>query len=49
LKNDGCNPWPVLPDNESRCCDDCNENAVIPTRLTMIAEWIKTEKEESIQ
>lgn len=26
------NPWPIVDDEESRCCGDCNANQVIPAR-----------------
>ena len=32
----GNNPWPLVTDRESRCCDDCNRNIVIPERVKRI-------------
>lgn len=29
----GNNPYPVVQDNEARCCDMCNDNFVIPARI----------------
>ena len=29
----GNNPWPVVKDEDARCCDACNELSVIPARL----------------
>ena len=38
LKNDyGNNPAPLKPNN-LKCCDDCNENIVIPARVQAFKE-----------
>jgi len=29
----GNNPWPLVNDEESRCCDDCNFKYVVMARL----------------
>lgn len=29
------NPWPLVDDEESRCCHDCNDSKVVPARLEM--------------
>jgi len=29
----GNNPWPVVKDEDERCCDRCNMLEVIPARL----------------
>ena len=29
----GNDPWPVVKDEESECCDECNFTKVIPARL----------------
>lgn len=29
----GNNPYPVVKDENARCCDDCNLEAVIPARI----------------
>lgn len=29
----GNNPWPVVEDENARCCDECNDTEVIPARL----------------
>ena len=29
----GNNPYPVVKDEDARCCDACNDNRVIPARL----------------
>lgn len=34
----GNNPWPVVEREGARCCDFCNENAVIPERILRIME-----------
>lgn len=39
----GNNPYPVVDDDEARCCDECNSNYVIVARL---ARLIESEKEE---
>ena len=30
------NPWPLVDDENSRCCHDCNEHQVLPARLKMM-------------
>ena len=32
----GNNPWPIVDDEEARCCDDCNSEKVVPARLQMM-------------
>lgn len=32
----GNNPYPVVDDENARCCDDCNNSEVIPARLSKI-------------
>ena len=39
----GNNPYPVVDDDEARCCDECNSKYVIVARL---ARLIESEKEE---
>lgn len=34
----GNNPWPIVNNQYARCCDFCNENAVLPARLQRISE-----------
>jgi hypothetical protein len=34
----GNNPWPIVKDADSRCCDSCNETEVIPARILQIME-----------
>ena len=29
----GNNPWPVVKDEDARCCDECNDLKVVPARL----------------
>lgn len=29
----GNNPYPVVKDENARCCDECNSTVVIPTRI----------------
>lgn len=29
----GNDPWPVVKDEDARCCDDCDMNVVIPARI----------------
>ena len=39
----GNNPWPVVEDENARCCDVCNYMRVIPARLAMMGEKQKDE------
>ncbi len=32
----GNNPWPVVKDENARCCDECNNNQVLSARLTQM-------------
>ena len=32
----GNNPWPIDPNPEHRCCDQCNEKAVVPARINLM-------------
>lgn len=41
----GNNPWPVVKDEDARCCDSCNNMYVIPTRLGEIIV-VKEEAED---
>ena len=34
----GNNPYPVVKDEDARCCDDCNAIYVIPARIAALAE-----------
>lgn len=34
----GNNPYPVVKEEDARCCDDCNAMYVIPARLEALAE-----------
>lgn len=38
FKGLGNNPWPVSVDPSERCCDRCNQEAVIPARIKLFAE-----------
>ena len=29
----GNNPYPVVKDEDARCCDECNDEVVIPARI----------------
>lgn len=29
----GNDPWPVVKDEDARCCDDCNDSKVLEARL----------------
>ena len=36
----GNNPYPVSKDENAKCCDQCNLDAVIPARLMeMLQKW----------
>lgn len=37
------------PINAGRCCDDCDNNVVIPARLTMMARRLSAETYEAMQ
>lgn len=39
----GNNPWPVVNDPESRCCDDCNYFYILPARIRNV----QTERSQS--
>lgn len=30
----GNNPWPLVKDIKSRCCDQCNTTKVVPARIS---------------
>lgn len=32
----GNNPWPIVDDDKSRCCDKCNYSKVIPERIRIL-------------
>ena len=32
----GNNPWPVVKEDDAKCCDRCNENIVIPERICLV-------------
>ena len=34
----GNNPWPVVNDEDARCCDECNYDKVISARLLLLME-----------
>lgn len=34
----GNNPWPLVEDENARCCDCCNETKVIPARITRLLQ-----------
>ena len=40
----GNNPWPIVNDENARCCDTCNETKVIPARLAMMFSGRKENK-----
>ena len=37
----GNNPWPVVKDEDARCCDECDNNSVIPARIAELnkVDW----------
>ena len=39
----GNNPYPVVDDENARCCDDCNGTTVVPAR---IAEFYRKERSQ---
>lgn len=30
----GNNPYPIVKDKDARCCDECDNTVVIPTRIS---------------
>ena len=41
----GHNPRPVTDNDEDRCCAQCNDNIVVPARITELQEHIRKTKE----
>lgn len=42
----GNDPWPVVSDDDARCCDTCNSESVIPARIMrMIAAKMAKDSE----
>lgn len=39
----GNNPYPVVKDEDARCCDDCNAMYVIPARIEALSDSNKGE------
>lgn len=39
----GNNPYPVVKDEDARCCDDCNAMYVIPARIEALSNSNKGE------
>ena len=38
IKDWGNDPWPVVKDEGSECCDECNMLYVVPARLMKLRE-----------
>lgn len=38
----GNNPWPVVEDDDARCCDYCNHTEVVPARMAMVLPPART-------
>lgn len=34
IKGYGNNPWPIVKDENAKCCDKCNDTKVIEARLS---------------
>lgn len=34
----GNNPWPVVEDEDARCCNDCNDTVVLAARTRNMAK-----------
>lgn len=32
----GNDPWPVVKDDDARCCDACDMNVVVPARIAQM-------------
>lgn len=41
----GNNPWPLKEKDTDRCCNECNENYVIPARIILSNKEKEGEKE----
>lgn len=42
----GNNPYPVVDDDNARCCDECNLYYVIPARLARLLESEKRKEDD---
>lgn len=42
----GNNPYPIVEDEDARCCDDCNSSVVVPARIKERVESIFDKKEK---
>ena len=42
----GNNPWPIVKDAESRCCDQCDATVVIPAR---IQQFVDAKRKENLK
>lgn len=40
----GNNPWPLVENEDARCCDACNNEKVFPARLAMMFSRRKEDK-----
>lgn len=40
----GNNPYPLVNDEEARCCDECDDAVVIPARIEALNEDKKEEE-----
>lgn len=36
----GHNPFPLARKSSDRCCDDCNENLVLPARISLRVDYV---------
>lgn len=43
----GNNPWPLVKDENARCCNECNMSKVIPARIELIKKHSEKEKNEN--
>lgn len=39
----GNNPWPVVKDEDARCCNECNETQVVKARIELVLGLRKEE------
>ena len=42
----GNNPHPLMKNENDRCCDECNENYVLPTRVILLQLSHKPESKD---
>lgn len=41
----GNNPWPIVDEEDARCCDNCNTMYVVPARIKAFIQKTKPTKD----